>query len=214
MKKFLIALLAALLSLLAATALGLGVIHLTDWPYLRDLDALKIPQSAGISREQALENYRAVMRYLSPFSDTAFSLPSLKWSQEGEAHFADCKKIFDGVYFAGAAAAAALALLARRKRLRNSRIKAISGAAVLAIPLLVLAAVAIDFDQAFVLFHQLFFPGATNWIFDANLDPIILILPEEFFLHCALVIAGFWVLASIIWFAGAAKSRAREIKEK
>ena len=41
---------------------------------------------------------------------------------------------------------------------------------------------------SFTLFHTLFFPGKTNWIFDWRTDPVILILPEAFFRNCAIAI--------------------------
>ena len=47
-----------------------------------------------------------------------------------------------------------------------------------------------DFDRAFVVFHALFFPGKTNWLFDPNEDQIINILPQEFFRSCAILIFG------------------------
>ena len=57
------------------------------------------------------------------------------------------------------------------------------------------ALAATDFDRAFVIFHSIFFPGKTNWIFDWRTDPIILLLPEDFFRNCAiliLVLLVFW----------------------
>lgn len=53
---------------------------------------------------------------------------------------------------------------------------------------------ALNFDRAFVLFHALFFPGKTNWLFDYREDPVILILPEEFFRNCALLILALLML--------------------
>ena len=49
---------------------------------------------------------------------------------------------------------------------------------------------ALDFDRAFVVFHSLFFPGKTNWVFDWYHDPIIRVLPQEFFRNCAILIGG------------------------
>ena len=46
----------------------------------------------------------------------------------------------------------------------------------------------LDFDQAFTVFHSIFFPGKDNWLFDPATDPVILILPEEFFRSCAILI--------------------------
>jgi len=205
MKQTLLGLLTAVLVLVAATAICLGLIHLTDQPYLIDLGALNIPERAGITREDALLNYRAVMDYLSPFSKSEFELPTLVWSADGADHFADCKRIFNGLYLLGAVCTAAVTFLAVRGKLRNARLLRVSGAATLAIPLAVMAAVAIDFDRAFVLFHTVFFPGKSNWLFDYDTDPVINILPETFFLHCALVIALGWVIASAVQLAAASR---------
>ena len=46
-----------------------------------------------------------------------------------------------------------------------------------------------DFDGLFTAFHHLFFPGKENWIFDYRTDEIILILPEEFWLRTAALVA-------------------------
>lgn len=50
------------------------------------------------------------------------------------------------------------------------------------------AAAATNFDRAFTVFHSLFFPGKDNWIFDPAQDPIITLMPEEFFRNCAIFI--------------------------
>ena len=47
---------------------------------------------------------------------------------------------------------------------------------------------ALDFDRAFVIFHSIFFPGKTNWVFDWHADPIIRVLPQVFFMDCAILI--------------------------
>ena len=63
-----------------------------------------------------------------------------------------------------------------------------------AVFLLVGGLAALDFNRAFTLFHALFFPGKTNWIFDWRTDPVILILPQEFFRSCALLILALILL--------------------
>lgn len=47
-----------------------------------------------------------------------------------------------------------------------------------------------DFDKAFVVFHHLFFPGKTNWLFNPETDEIIQVLPEAFFRDCAILIGA------------------------
>ena len=43
------------------------------------------------------------------------------------------------------------------------------------------------FEQFFTLFHQILFVGDDTWLFDPVKDPVILILPEDFFLHAFLL---------------------------
>ena len=57
------------------------------------------------------------------------------------------------------------------------------------------AAAATNFDRAFTVFHSLFFPGEDNWIFDPAQDPIITLMPEEFFRNCAELILAVLIAA-------------------
>ena len=57
--------------------------------------------------------------------------------------------------------------------------------------------VALDFDRAFVVFHAVLFPGKDNWLFNPYEDEIIMALPEEFFMNCAILIASSVILISL-----------------
>ena len=57
--------------------------------------------------------------------------------------------------------------------------------------------VALFWDKVFVVFHELFFNN-DFWIFDYRTDPIILLLPDEFFMHCALLIFGGVLLGVVV----------------
>ena len=59
------------------------------------------------------------------------------------------------------------------------------------------ALAATDFDRAFTAFHGIFFPGKENWLFDPATDPVILLLPEEFFRNCAIAIAASLLLVCL-----------------
>ena len=61
---------------------------------------------------------------------------------------------------------------------------------------------ALDFDKAFVVFHALFFPGKDNWLFDPRTDEIITILPQEFFMNCALLILAILIVGCAALVAG------------
>jgi len=75
----------------------------------------------------------------------------------------------------------------------------ISSLTVILLPSLVGAAVALNFDAAFVIFHQLFFKN-DFWLFDPATDPIILLLPDTFFLHCAVIIVLIVLLGALSLF--------------
>ncbi|MDR0951809.1 MAG: TIGR01906 family membrane protein [Oscillospiraceae bacterium] len=213
MKRILLAALAAVLTLLAATGLGLGFIHITDLPYTVDVGALNIEENTGLSRDEIMDNYNAVMRFLSPFREGEFDLPTLKYTATGAQHFVDCKVIFNWVYIISAASLVVLGLLLWRRALDRKTLK-YSGLLTMAIPLAFALALLVNFDRLFVVFHAVFFEGDT-WIFDPKADEIINILPSEFFMHCALVISLFWVLAATGEFvAGSVRKKGNKNQEK
>lgn len=55
----------------------------------------------------------------------------------------------------------------------------------------------VDFDRLFVMFHQLVFSN-DYWLFNPRLDPIINILPENFFMHCFMSIVFIVLFSAFI----------------
>ena len=125
-----------------------------------------------------------------------FSAGVLRFSPSGAAHFADVRGLFLlDLRVLECAAAALLAALAvcKIKRVRPYRFLGRGpgawAAAGLGVTFLTVGGLAaLDFDRAFVVFHGIFFPGKSNWIFDWQEDPIILFLPQDFFRNCAILI--------------------------
>ena len=64
--------------------------------------------------------------------------------------------------------------------------------------LIAAALAATDFGRAFTVFHGIFFPGKENWLFDPATDPVILLLPEEFFRNCAIAIVASLLLLCLV----------------
>ena len=52
------------------------------------------------------------------------------------------------------------------------------------IPAVLGTLVALDWETFFVTFHRIFFRNE-YWLFDPVTDPVILILPDTYFLQCA-----------------------------
>ena len=103
-------------SLFSSTAAALLLLHCCDWLYRWDIAALRISEATGLSQQVILRNYHAMMDYLWPLSEGAFSLPDLPFSAQGALHFADCRRLFAIVYLVGIAAAVGLLWLWRRRR--------------------------------------------------------------------------------------------------
>ncbi|MEM5767034.1 MAG: TIGR01906 family membrane protein [Bacillota bacterium] len=199
--KTLVAVLLAVCTLLFSAALGLAVIHVTGFPFTVDVDYLDITGTSGLTRTEIFENYDAVMAYLSPLSSADLALPTLGWTEVSTGHFADVKYVFNALYLLGAVSALILLLLTKC-RAATREVLRLSGGLTLLVPAIIGGAVAVQFDRAFELFHAIFFAGDT-WLLDPQKDEIIKILPSTFFLHCALFIAAFWVIAAAIQFARA-----------
>ena len=136
-----------------------------------------------------------MMDFCIGLTDT-FSVGDLAWSEVGKAHFEDVRKLFVLDLWVLAVSVVLLAVLTWLRRKKNDRllghIPGFWGAVGLGGAFLVIGGLAaLDFERAFEVFHQLFFPGKDNWLFDGRVDPVIYILPEEFFRNCAiLILAG------------------------
>lgn len=70
------------------------------------------------------------------------------------------------------------------------------------LPLLLLFIIFISFDRLFILFHQILFTN-DYWLFDPQLDPIINVLPESYFMIlfvvAILIYEGIIVLINFIY---------------
>ena len=125
-------------------------------------------------------------------------------SEAGEAHFVDCKVLFDlnaGVLIASALSLIALFFLRKKLgpyRLGRRSAAFYAGISAVVLPLVLGSLAALDFDRAFVVFHRIFFPGKDNWVFDYYTDEIIRVLPQEFFMHCAILIAAGVLIQALI----------------
>lgn len=184
---------------IALCGAALALLLSCDLLYRIDIRALNIPDYSGYDSETVLRNYRAAVAYLNPFATVGvFALPDLGVSEYGAIHFADVRRLTNILF---AAAAVSLPLVAagflflHGNALRH-RAYIACGATVLALPTLLCGAFAIDADGAFVLFHRIFFTN-DYWLFSWDIDQVIRILPMEFFIHCALVIAFFLAVGGV-----------------
>ena len=161
--------------------------------YYAHIEAFDLPARSGYTAEQIRAAYDEVLDYLT-LPGKEFSTGVLPHSAEGKAHFEDCKVLFDlnASILLGSGLVLVVLFFLRKKwgPYRIGKHSAPFWAAVLSVtaPIMIGCLAALDFDRAFVIFHSIFFPGKTNWVFDWYADPIIRVLPQEFFMDCAILI--------------------------
>ena len=206
MKRFLSVLCMVCVCLFLLTAAISLPIYIRPF-YYAHIGAYDLEAVSGYSEEEIRQAYDEVLDYLT-LPGKEFSTGAMACSHEAEHHFADCKVLFElnDAIWIGSACILVLLFLMRKKwgPYRLGRHSAPFWAAVLSVtaPIIIGALAAIDFDRAFVIFHSIFFPGKTNWIFDWYADQIIRILPQEFFRNCAILIgAGLVTMAGgiLVW---------------
>ncbi len=166
--------------------------------YYEDMENLQIPEDSGYSKEEVRENYDALIAYNMAWKDGELSLPTIPMSENGKIHFEEVKDIFDIfkclALFCGSLGVLGIVVMARKKEYRYLKMTAIFSST---LPIVLGVLVALFWEPVFMLFHELFFDN-DYWLFDPKTDPVINILPDEFFMHCAILIFGGVLLGAAV----------------
>ena len=211
--KLMTALLIVVLMLFAISA-GIAAPILSRPFYLLHVRSLELPAQTGYSEAEIMEAYDDVMRFCLHGGD--FSTGRLGWTETGRTHFADVGVLFRlDLWVLGCSAALLLILFLLSRRVKCARPLGRgpsfwAGWSVLTLFAAIGLWGAADFDRAFTVFHHVFFPGKTNWLFDPAQDEIITILPEVFFRNCALLAIGVISAICIVWILLGRKKKERE----
>lgn len=168
--------------------------------YYWDIDFLKIEEFSGYDKETILLNYNVLIDYCSPFFSGSLKFPSLALSASGLQHFEEVKSIFNVFFYLGFACfLILLPTIFYKYKKKDNHYLLVSSLTSIILPVIVGGGCAINFDKAFVIFHKIFFRN-DYWLFDWDTDQVIRILPDTFFLHCAVMIIGFVLLGSLSLF--------------
>lgn len=179
MKNILISLCLALFIISASVTITLNFRPL----YYHDISSLKIEETSGFSKKVIRENYDALIDYNQFFYSGKLKL-TLPMSREGKIHFEEVKRIFVGIEYLCVITLILSCFLIKRK-IRSRNIDFLRSASIITVLLPVIVGIlcAVNWDAAFTLFHEIMFRN-DYWIFDEATDPVIMILPDAFFLHC------------------------------
>lgn len=191
---------AALALVLTLTVIAVSVVFTLGFKplYYLDIKALDIPETSGYSQEVIRENYDVLIDYNLSFGDEPLEFPSLAMSESGRIHFEEVKVIFNLFKYMAVAgvtvSAAGIWFCAKRKEYRYLKWTSVL---TVVLPAVLGILVALNWDWVFVTFHKIAFRN-DYWIFDPATDPVITILPDAFFMHCALMIFGCVVIGSVV----------------
>ena len=139
-------------------------------------------------------NFLILMNYLINPLETKLSMPDFPSSASGLHHFAEVKNLFMLVFFL------TIILIPFNIRFIKENLSIVFHNALRVVMLFPLAigviAWLIGFDRFFVAFHEVLFRD-NSWLFDPATDPIISVLPEQFFMHSFLI---FLLIYELIFF--------------
>ncbi len=156
--------------------------------YYFDIDYLNIDIISGIPAKIVKENYDILINYQSIFYQGSLNLPDFVMSTNGRIHFQEVKTIFEVIQVL-MISSGVVSFIMTLKRLREKeyRFFKLTGMLTIVVPSMLGFIAALDFSNAFIIFHKIVFRN-DFWIFDYRSDPIIRILPETFFMHCFILI--------------------------
>ncbi len=173
--------------------------------YYAHVELLDMEGEWGIDKEYIIEAYDEILDFLT-LDGKEFGAGILPYSEEGKGHFEDCKVLFDlnrNAFIISLGLILLLLFLNVTKIIKLAkpgglRLSFYSGVGTLLLFATLAVLVSQDFSSAFTIFHKIFFPGKDNWMFNPYTDPVILFMPQEFFMNCAVLICASILLISVI----------------
>ena len=167
--------------------------------YKYDIKNLDIESNSKLTEQQLMRNYKAIIRYTEDSSVSELTLPDFKLSENTNIHFQEVKHIFITLkYILYICIILGCLLMIYYHKKRYYKLYKYISLSLIIIPIILAIPFTINFDKSFTIFHKLFFRN-DYWEFDASIDPVINILPEPFFFHCALFILGLIILSSLFF---------------
>ncbi|HFL2475234.1 TIGR01906 family membrane protein [Clostridioides difficile] len=199
MRKFL----NVLFSICISIVIIVGVINFTvgfKQLYYFDIDYLNISELSGLSKDDIKLNYDYLIDYNLNKNVSEFKLPTLKSSPQGKIHFEEVRNIFQNINkLAKVLLVVSLVGIILSVKNKNIKILKTTSITLIIMPLLLTVPILLNFEKSFIIFHKLLFRN-DYWIFNPDLDPVINILPEEFFFHSGMMILILILLVSIVLF--------------
>lgn len=166
--------------------------------YYSDITHLNIEKYTDLNREQIKSTYDYLIYYINTSKPIEFKIPLLPSSKEAIIHFEEVKNLFSKLNFllfiSSISTAFGIYFMSKYKDFLP--LKWCSNMLLLSC-LFILSIFFINFNKAFDTFHEIIFNN-NYWLFSPQTDPVINILPEEYFLHCSILIVFLILLWSLV----------------
>lgn len=167
--------------------------------YYYDISAQKLVERTGYSAEMIRENYDVLIDYnLIGKGKKVLEFPDFPMSESGKIHFEEVRDIFLAIQYV-CFISGLLYVIFLVQQICEGEHRSLKRTAIcsLVIPLVLGTLAVLFWDKVFVIFHKLCFRN-DYWLFDPVTDPIINILPDAFFFHCAIAIVSLILVGSLL----------------
>ncbi|MFI3125845.1 TIGR01906 family membrane protein [Streptococcus suis] len=193
----------------------LATIYLAWIFYPLEIEWLGLEKIVYMKATDISYNLNALLDYLTNPFQQVLDMPNFRSSAAGLKHFRDVKYLFHFAQFAFLISLPAfISFVKQVLNMGYGQIyRRVFTWVALAPVLIGLVGVLIGFDTFFVLFHKVLFPGDSTWLFDPAKDPVIYILPQDFFLHCFILFFVLYELFSLAMLAWTVKSTRKTSRE-
>ena len=159
-----------------------------------DVQKYGLEAFSGLTALQIKDEMTRLVGYLWLWHRAPLELMYFPMSKTGVIHFAEVKVFVDLVQIIGIVTTI-IFVIGTYRRLKKKDILFLKTTAVTTYVVLgtLLLFGMVSFDRLFVLFHEIVFRN-DYWLFSYTTDPVIKILPQEFFMHGFFAIVAFVVL--------------------
>lgn len=151
-------------------------------------ESYDLAANVGLTLDELMANYYDMLRYLNLPWVNELVMADFPVSASGAFHFYEVKRLFFinyGILIVSGLLSFFYLRTIYRERSFYGPLRPLQYAMI--IPIVLLGLLALNFDRMFVVFHEILFNNDA-WLFNPATDPIINVLPQDFFMLCFIVV--------------------------